>query len=78
MFIEKIDGRVLCENCKNYAITYIDYLKELHEDDPEWFFEPFDGSEYGLYQCKTCNYNDYVSDSERMMALFDGVVFEDE
>lgn len=78
MFIEKIDGRVLCENCNNYAISYIEHLSDLHSDDPEWFFESTDGSERGLYQCKTCNYNDYVSDSERMMALFDGVRFDEE
>lgn len=73
MFIEKIDGRVMCENCKNYAITYIQHLHNLNADDPEWFFEPFDGSENGLYQCTTCNYNDYISDSEVMSYLFDGI-----
>ena len=72
MFIEKIRGGVQCTTCKNYAITYIQHLRDQHADDPEWFFESWDGSEQGLYYCKTCNYNDYISDSEVMSVLFDG------
>jgi DNA-directed RNA polymerase subunit M/transcription elongation factor TFIIS len=77
MFIEKIRGGVQCTTCKNYAITYIQHLQDQHADDPEWFFESWDGSEKGLYYCKTCNYNDYISDSEVMSVLFDGASPED-
>ena len=64
MFIHKKDGGVLCETCKIYAITYIQYLKDQNSNDPEWFFESWDGSEHGLYYCPKCKNQDYVSDSE--------------
>lgn len=77
MFIAKIGGGVRCESCKNYAITYIQHLHDQNADNPDWFFESFDGSENGLYYCETCKYNDYISDSEVMSVLFDGANPED-
>jgi hypothetical protein len=78
MFIHKMGGGVRCENCKKYAITYIEHLKNQHADDPEYFFEPFDGSEEGLYYCETCKYSDYISDSEIMNYMFSGIETKEE
>jgi hypothetical protein len=64
MFIHKKDNRVKCETCDIYVDTYIQYLKDQNSNDPEWFFEPWDGSEYGLYYCPKCKNQDYISDSE--------------
>lgn len=64
MFIHKLDNRVICTTCNQYVITVIEHEKNLHKDDPEWFFESWDGSEEGMYICTKCGNSDYISDSE--------------
>lgn len=55
------DGGVWCTTCKTWAKTLRQHEADLHSDDPEWFFEPWDESDYHLNVCPKCKNKDFVS-----------------
>jgi hypothetical protein len=60
-FVVKEYGGVFCTKCKTYAKTKRDYYEDLHSDDPEYFFEPWDNSDNHLYICPKCKNEDFPS-----------------
>lgn len=64
MFIQKKDFSVVCTTCNVRVKTVEQHLIDKHSDDPEWFFESWDGQEQYMYICTKCGNEDYPSDSE--------------
>jgi predicted nucleic-acid-binding Zn-ribbon protein len=58
-FIVNEYGVMFCSNCKVTALRKRDYLEDLHSDDPEYFFEPFDDSDNYLFVCPKCKNEDF-------------------
>lgn len=62
MFVVKKIGQVVCTTCNILAKTKKSYLEDLHADDPEYFFEPFDHEDNHLYVCPKCKNEDFPSE----------------
>ena len=60
-FIVSDYGVMFCSNCKVSAQRLKDYLEDLHREDPEYFFEPWDDSDNHLYICPKCKNQDFPS-----------------
>jgi hypothetical protein len=61
MAIDVKEGRLICTTCNSGVMRLKDYYEDLHRDDPEYFWEPWDDSENHMYICPTCKNQDFPS-----------------
>jgi DNA-directed RNA polymerase subunit RPC12/RpoP len=54
-------GFLICTDCNERVLSKRHYMENLHRDDPEYFFEPWDNSDLHLYVCPKCKKEDFPS-----------------